>query len=523
MGALRPLSWAGIFRLGLAQVGLGAVVVLTTSTLNRVMVVELALPAMLPGLLVGLHYAMGMLRPRWGHGSDRGRRTPWILGGMAALATGGFLAACATVLMETAFWPGVALATVAFTLIGGGVGAAGTAVLALLATRCAPERRAPAATIVWLMMIVGLGATAGISGAFLDPYSSERLLTVAGCVALAAMTLATLGVTGMERGGGPAADAAQAPFMDVLRETLAEPAARRFTVFVFVSMLAFSAQDLILEPFAGHVFGFTVGESTTLAAKQQSGIFFGMVLTAVAASAAGRRLLNLLVNPRALLMASTCLIAGLALVALFVEGYSPLWSAADNIGALATQIGPLGVAAAVLAVAVFFVTLAGARRRLNGEALGGLSFWIVAGCLGSGLALAGLVAGAFTPGWPLAVNVFALGFMNGMFAVAAIASMMALAGASGAGREGARMGLWGASQAIAFGLGGLLGATLVDIARALVGEPSLAYAAVFALEATLFMVAAWLGASVGVERAGAPRGRADYRNDAPAAALVAGE
>ncbi|SDZ80064.1 BCD family MFS transporter [Rubrimonas cliftonensis] len=449
MGALRPLSWAGIFRLGLAQVGLGAVVVLTTSTLNRLMVVELALPAMLPGLLVGLHYAMGMLRPRWGHGSDRGRRTPWILGGMAALATGGFLAACATVLMETAFWPGVALATFAFTLIGGGVGAAGTAVLALLATRCAPERRAPAATIVWLMMIVGLGATAGISGAFLDPYSPARLVTVAGCVALAAMTLATLGVIGMERGAAPSAEAAQTPFMDVLRETLAEPAARRFTVFVFVSMLAFSAQDLILEPFAGHVFGFTVGESTTLAAKQQSGIFFGMVLTAVAASAAGRRLL--------------------------------------------------------------------------GEAAGRLSFWIVAGCLGSGLALAGLVAGAFTPGWPLAVNVFALGFMNGMFAVAAIASMMALAGATGAGREGARMGLWGASQAIAFGLGGLLGATLVDIARALVGEPSLAYAAVFALEATLFMVAAWLGASVGVERAGAPRGRADYRNDAPAAALVAGE
>jgi len=80
-----------------------------------------------------------------------------------------------------------------------------------------------------------------------------------------------------------------------------------------------------------------------------------------------------------------------------------------------------------------------------------------------------------------------------MFAVAAIGSMMALAGASGPGREGARMGLWGAAQAIAFGLGGFLGASLVDLSRALLGEPATAYATVFALEAGLFVLAAWLG------------------------------
>jgi BCD family chlorophyll transporter-like MFS transporter len=89
--------WAGarIFRLGLVQAALGAVVVLTTSTLNRVMVVELALPALLPGLLVALHYAVQLTRPRMGHGSATvgGRRTPWILGGMAVLALGGRAAA----------------------------------------------------------------------------------------------------------------------------------------------------------------------------------------------------------------------------------------------------------------------------------------------------------------------------------------------------------------------------------------------------------------------------------------------
>ncbi len=68
------LSYFGIVRLGLVQAGLGAIVVLTTSTMNRVMVVEYALPAMLPGALVAYHYAIQVLRPRFGHGADVSRR-----------------------------------------------------------------------------------------------------------------------------------------------------------------------------------------------------------------------------------------------------------------------------------------------------------------------------------------------------------------------------------------------------------------------------------------------------------------
>ena len=111
-----PLGWLGIVRLGLVQTALGAIVVLTTSTINRVMVVELALPAVLPGALVSWHYALQVLRPRWGFGTDNGRRsTPWIIGGMATLALGGALSALATALMATYVWPGLLLAIVAFT------------------------------------------------------------------------------------------------------------------------------------------------------------------------------------------------------------------------------------------------------------------------------------------------------------------------------------------------------------------------------------------------------------------------
>ncbi len=166
------LGWAGIVRLGLVQAMLGAVVVLTTSTLNRVMVVELALPAMLPGLLVALHYAVQMMRPRMGYGSDLGgRRTPWIVGGMAVLALGGFGAAVATAWMAAIaagrawHWP-----SLSFALVGPGrqrrrhlaAGAAGQA-------RASAERRAAAATIVWVMMIVGFAVTAGAGRALARP------------------------------------------------------------------------------------------------------------------------------------------------------------------------------------------------------------------------------------------------------------------------------------------------------------------------------------------------------------------
>ena len=102
--------------------------------------------------------------------------------------------------------------------------------------------------------------------------------------------------------------------------------------------------------------------------------------------------------------------------------------------------------------------------------------------------------------FPLKQAVFALGLSNGVFAVAAIGSMMALAGASRARREGIRMGVWGAAQAIAFGIGGFAGTALIDIARVLIADTALAYAVVFASQAALFVVSAWLAINLGVQR-----------------------
>ncbi len=160
---MTPLGWFGIVRLGLIQTALGSIVVLTTSTLNRVMIVELALPAVLPGALVALYYTVQLLRPRLGYGSDiGGRRTPWIIGGMALLAVAGVGAAAATALMGVHAPAGIALAIVAFLLIGVGVGAAGTSLLVLLAKRVDDRRRSAAA--------FGLGGLLGTASIDLTRY-----------------------------------------------------------------------------------------------------------------------------------------------------------------------------------------------------------------------------------------------------------------------------------------------------------------------------------------------------------------
>jgi BCD family chlorophyll transporter-like MFS transporter len=421
-GGAAPFGWGQVARLGLVQAGLGAIVVLTTSTLNRVMVVELALPALLPGVLVALHYLVQITRPRMGHGSDLGgRRTPWVLGGMAVLAASGVLAAWATVWMATRPAAGTALAVVAFAGIGLGVSACGTSLLVLLAKRVAPERRAGAATLVWLMMILGFAVTAGVAGKLLDPYSPERLVGVTAGVSALALLVTLLALWGLEgQGRGLAtADAPAAPgeFKAALREVWADDRARRFAIFVFMSMLAYSAQDLILEPFAGAVLGYTPGQSTSLAGVQHGGALLGMLLAACAG------------------------------------------------------------------------------RRWRGRRLGTLRGWTVGGCIASALAMGGLVlAGLVGPAWPFQANVLVLGVANGAFSIAAIGSMMQLAGDGPAARAGVRMGLWGAAQAMAFGLGGLIGTAASDLARLVFHSPGAAYGCVFALEGLMFLVAAAIAA-----------------------------
>jgi BCD family chlorophyll transporter-like MFS transporter len=281
----------------------------------------------------------------------------------------------------------------------------------------------------------------------LDPFSPLLLVIVSGCVSLVAMMLTLIGVWGIEPRQsvqhdmmpvGATRSSVRAAIMDVWRE----PQARRFALFVFVSMLAYSAQDLILEPFAGMVFGFSPGATTKLSSVQHIGTLIGM-------------------------------------------GLVPL------VGAVFPSLR------------------------------GNLTNWTIIGCLTSAIALLALAAASMAgPGWPLRETVFALGVTNGAYAVAAIGLMMALVDGGGGRREGVRMGIWGAAQAFAFGLGGFIGTVASDVAHSILASPASAYAAVFAAEAGLFVIAAIM--AVWVHRAGRRRRSDDPVIDTARIAMAGG-
>ena len=421
MSDIKTLSWLAIIRLGLIQTSLGALVFLPTNVLNRIMVVEYALAASIPGFLITIHHMVQFSRPRIGYGSDvGGKRTPWIIGGMFILATGSLTAAFGATLIPSLGWLGAIVAALGYFLIGIGSAAAGTSLLILLSKLVSDQRKPAAASVVWFMMIMGFALTGGITGQLLDPFSEGRLLTVVAGVAVIALLVSCTAIIGIERSAHvdtqttAVTNESKPPFIEALKGVWQESHARRFTIFVFASMLAYSAQDLILEPFVGLTFGWSVGETTALAGVQHGGMLLGMFA-----------------------MASTTY-------------------------AFKTK-----------------------TRHL-------LHIWIRGGCIISGISLAALaLGGLLSSSWPIHLNVFILGTANGGFAVAAIGGMMMLANQGETGRDGLRMGLWGAAQAISFALGGFLGTVAVDIAGLWLAAPA-AYGIVFFAEALLFLWAASL-------------------------------
>ena len=407
------LSWLSIVRLGLVQMCLGAVVVLMTSTLNRLMVVELSLAATLPGALVAIHYLVQISRPKWGFLSDiQGNRTKWIILGMIILAVGANLAALCIPLYSFNATAATILSFFAYTLIGIGVGASGTSLLALLATHTIQHRRAAAATITWLMMIFGIAVTATVVGKLLEPYSVERLIKIVFGLTVVTVTITFISTLNIER-GLPTVNKninKSQSFLTGLKVIWSNSQTKRFSVFVFLSMTAYFMQELILEPYAGIVFSFTPGQSTSLSGMQNGGVFLGMLAVGIACT---------------------------------------------------------------------------------GFKFGALKNWVWAGCMGSCISLVLIALAGQSPEIvPLAPLVFGLGIFNGMFAVAAIGSMMSLASQNNDRREGTRMGLWGAAQAIAAGFGGLLGTILVDLLRLTNFSHADAYGTVFIFEAALFALAA---------------------------------
>jgi len=273
-------------RLAGFPLGLGLTSVLVSGTLNRVMIVELGIPAAAVGAFFALPLLISPLRIWLGYQSDSRplfglRREPFIiLGSMAAGL--GVVGATLAVLRAPSLNAGVvAVVVAAFLLYGAGKNLSSNTFEALLADKFTGEARPRAVTLFKVAMFVGIMLGALLLGKALTPFSPSRLLGIAaGAVALA-FVLAVLGVVRQEpRKASVQSEVAAAkkvPFWETFTELVwADPQIRRFFIFVMLTVVGTLGQDVLLEPYAALALGMSVGATTNLTAVWGAGTLLSM-------------------------------------------------------------------------------------------------------------------------------------------------------------------------------------------------------------------------------------------------------
>ncbi len=280
-----------LLRLSLFQVSVGIALVLLVGTLNRVMIVELGVPASLVGVMLAMPLVFAPFRALIGFRSDTHRcelgwrRVPFIWNGtllqfggfaimpFALLVLGGKLHAA-----EAPLWIGQVSAALAFLLVGAGVHVVQTAGLALATDLTPPESHPRVVGLMYVMLLAGMIASALVFGVALANFSPGRLVQVIQGAAVATMLLNLVAMWKQETRRPPRGAAPSAPD-PTFRESWAsfcegEHAVRRL-VILGVGTMAFGMADILLEPFGGQVLHLTVGATTKLTALLALGGLLG--------------------------------------------------------------------------------------------------------------------------------------------------------------------------------------------------------------------------------------------------------
>src|SRR3990167_1335861 len=287
-----PLS--RLLRLSLFQVSVGMALVLLVGTLNRVMIVELQVPASLVAVMISLPVLFAPFRALIGFKSDTHRsalgwrRVPFIwkgtmiqFGGLAIMPFALLVLSGGGHASEWPSWIGQAGAGLAFLLVGAGLHITQTAGLAL-ATDLAPVESQPRVVgLMYVMLLAGTIVSALVFGAMLENFSAGRLIEViqGSAVATIALNLLALWKQETRRPQRGVQAPAQAPSFRASWGSFAngDHAMRRLAA-VGLGTMAFSMQDVLLEPYGGQVLHLTVSATTTLTATLALGGLLGFWL-----------------------------------------------------------------------------------------------------------------------------------------------------------------------------------------------------------------------------------------------------
>jgi len=283
-----------LLRLSLFQISVGMATVLLLGTLNRVMIVEMGVPASVVAIMIALPVLVAPFRALLGFRSDTYRsalgwkRIPylwfgslWQMGGLAIMPFALIVLSGDQTLGPA--WAGEALAALAFLMTGLGLHMTQTAGLALAADRATEETRPRVVAMLYVMFLIGMAISSIVVGWLLRDFAPLTLVRVVqGCAAMT-LILNLIALWKQERLRPMSAAELAAPrpkFREAWSDLRRVPDALRLMAVVALGALAFNMQDVLLEPYGGEILGLSVGRTTLLTATSAGGALAGFALAA---------------------------------------------------------------------------------------------------------------------------------------------------------------------------------------------------------------------------------------------------
>ena len=285
-----PLS--RLLRLSLIQVSVGISLVLLVGTLNRVMIVELGVPASLVGLMLALPLLAAPFRALVGHKSDTHksamgwRRVPYIymgtmvqFGGLAFMPFAILVLSGAQEAYDERLWLGLPTAAIAFLMVGAGVHITQTVGLALATDLTKPEQQPNVVGLMYVMLLIGSIVAALVFGWALSDFKQGRLIQVIQGCAVVTVSLNFIALWKQEARIPSRLRTAPAAPDPSFRESWALFMSKEKTLLRLIAVglgtLAFSMSDIVLEPYGGEVLNLGVGTTTLLSALTAGGSLIG--------------------------------------------------------------------------------------------------------------------------------------------------------------------------------------------------------------------------------------------------------
>ena len=291
--ATPELPLGRLLRLSLFQVTVGMALVLLVGTLNRVMIVELAVPASIVSIMISLPLIFAPFRAMIGFRSDihqsvlGWRRVPFIFRG-TLLQFGGLAIMPFALLVlsgggESArypIWVGQIGAGISFLLVGAGLHTVQTIGLALATDLSKPETQPKVVGLMYVMLLFGMIVSAFAFGAALAQFSPLRLVQVIQACAL--ITLVLNSVAAWKQEGRNATRRHMSQSQTTFRQSWLSFAqggqAMRRLFVVCTGTMGFSMADVLLEPYGGQILQLSVGATTSLTATLAVGGLCGLGL-----------------------------------------------------------------------------------------------------------------------------------------------------------------------------------------------------------------------------------------------------